>query len=91
MKDSNVLPLKHAQGMLQNCGMNSQEGEQLTIQAPDPEFEEILLASVWCLRTERGDEQRQCSRHFSQAAKLGKTLIGDDDEGTTYALDTAAP
>eukprot|EP00913_Durusdinium_trenchii_P017900 g16819.t1 len=48
-------------------GRTMTEGEQLTIQTPDPEFEEILLAS---------------------AAMLGKTLIGDDDEGTTYALDT---
>lgn len=75
-----------------------QEGEQLTIQNPLPEFEEILLSCARRLR--HGDGQTAATSQvyhcFSQAissrlleaSKLGEALIGEDDEGTSYVLDT---
>ena len=83
-----------------------QEGEQLTIQNPLPEFEEILLSCARLLR--RGDDQTAATSQVGflshallklpqsflsylkplEASKLGEALIGEDDEGTSYVLDT---
>lgn len=73
-----------------------QEGEQLTIRSPLPEFEEILLSCAWQPRSQVRNQdcscyhvlQLNCADRLLQAAKLGEALIGEDDEGTNYVLDT---